>query len=54
MTINTYLENYEATKRRNELIQQSGIRPLSDHERIELNELIDSIYEFEEILINFD
>lgn len=54
MHINSYLDNFEATKRRNELIQQSEIRHLSDNERNELEEIIDEIDQFQEILLNFD
>ena len=54
MQINSYLDNYECCKRRNELVQQSEIRHLSELGRMELNNLIDDIFEFKEVLINFD
>ena len=52
--LNSYLENYEATRRKNELSEQSGIRHLTEEEIQELDELHDSIADFEEILLNFD
>lgn len=53
--INSYLDNFEATKRRNELAEQSKTRYLSDQERNELEEIIDEIDRFEElVLLNFD
>ena len=54
MQINTFLENYESTKRRNELLKQAEIRHLTDQEKNELEEIIDSIDEFEQVLLNFE
>lgn len=55
LMITTYLQNQDAYKKRNELLDQAYIRLLTDKEKTELDELITDIERFEnEILLNFE
>lgn len=54
MTIDTYIQNHDACKRKNELIEISITRVLTESERNELDTLISAIDEFENRILNFD
>ena len=55
MEITTYLQNHEACKKKNNLLNQAEIRCLTDEEKTELDELTENIQTFEnETLLNFE
>ena len=54
MVITSYLENFESVSRRNDLVEISFTRVLTENERVELDELTGAILEFEDKILNFD